>query len=382
MKRTLFVLLGAVLVLMLLAYSPAPVQAQTGTYCITSPATGSIPQVFTIDCFGFTPGAYLYPYVVEPDGTAGSGELYGLKALRTNQDGRATFQFYTDWGYGYFAALGTWTIVVEELGPGGVKIHSVANKFTVNGPNSSVNRAALLRGDSTLVRKGELLTLSGSGFAPNEFVSLWVGLPNGDCSSFTVHSGSFEVITPGFSVAEQNSAFFNGTSVEELGTYKASADGTLKIAIRFNPYACEGTYQIVARGVTSGASDDWFVTVTSNVPTMNALLVASKDTLYAMNDVISFAGSSFAANEPVNCWTTQTQGQAFPVFQDIRANGAGEFKFSIISGFWYHFQMPGVNDTFALSEGPLGVAAMTCRGANSGRVGVATYTVAGSMLTP
>ncbi|MGB8646941.1 MAG: hypothetical protein WCF84_17020 [Anaerolineae bacterium] len=419
MKRGLFMLLAAALFIVLFAAPAMPVQAADSAYCVTTPGSGPVGTVFEIDCHGFSPNTWLYPYVVEPSGATGSGECYNVLSAKTDSTGSAVFQF-DSWprfgefqtcggfllapqigGAGFPRSLGTWTVVVEQLGLAGSKVHSVANKFNVTGIPSSVNGAALLTSDQSTVYKREWFNLMGSGFLPNEWVTVWFDFPNGDCASSTQHYGpitfDIKIIKEEIRNVHVPGGFSTG------GGWMLKADGGGDIALMLSPEdaTCEGTYHWVAKGSTSGNSAETWVTVTAHAPSLGASLVASPSTVFGLRETATFMGSGYTPGEAVTCWNTSPQGQAFVVSLlsgtvtigkvienpgTIVAGPGGTFSFDITTGsdliFAVNFKNTHVHFDEAANEGALGQWAMSCRGNTSGVVGVADYTVTGMPVEP
>ncbi|MBI4671489.1 MAG: hypothetical protein HY741_07465 [Chloroflexi bacterium] len=263
------------------------------------------------------------------------------------------------------AALGTWTLVVEEKGLANSIINRAEAKTRVTGGTEGVS-GALLWADADTYEKGDVITLNGSGFAANEIVTVWFEFPNGDCSSSTYH------LLPVFNIP-----VINGLSTEILGNVKTDASGSFAAGFWFNPVACEGKYRLVARGNSSGWGDETWVTVTGHTVTETAWLAADKDVVAAMMDTVSFTGWGFGANESISCWLRAPQNQVLSVtdFTTVKSDSSGAFSFSILTGSVF----PG----FAFwSEGALGVYAMTCRGNASGATAIAEFTVTGGTFDP
>lgn len=359
--------------LLTLAFLAPSAQAGTIAGCWSDPASGPAGTVFTIHCGGFTPNVMVAPYVVEPDGAASSPCAFLKGAMpsangcqfKVDENGNISFSFYSGdkslWG----ASLGTWTMVVEELGPGHTVIWHAEAAFTVTGGSESVSGAKIW-GSADQIIKDQDYTLYGSGFAPNEIVTVWWEFPNGDCSSFTVHEPPFI-----------NFPFFTGLSTHIIDNVKADESGSFALNGWWAPFDCEGKYHWVARGNTSGNGGETWVTVTGNAIDTNAWLWADKDTVAGINESIRFDGAGFDANESVTCWLRTPHNQAMPIFHvpELKTNESGTFSFTTWTGGFF----PGYN---YFSEGALGVYAMTCRGNVSGATAISEFTVTGGIIDP
>ena len=433
MLRYRFLLFSVILLSILTSVHARAVHAAADAVCTTEPTTGLIGTVFTITCSGFDANTYVYPYTVEPDGTAVAGSVNGVPGGRTDSSGSITFTFPTRYE-NFTQAIGTWTVAVEQLGPGHAVIHRGITRFTVGGGTEGVSGAALSANPSTVKKPSQAYThqnidgivtlndfavtttnLSGSGFQPYEYVSFWADYPRSECSSFTVHyNEDAELIEPPIFVArvtdQYNVPAIIGIGTFALTTVKADASGNVSLDIGFFSYDCEGAWHIVARGVSSGRGGDTYVTLVGNPITATVSLIASPNIASAMFDRITFTGSGYASNEHISCWLTTPEGQVVGVPNDLfvsvnlgffvdrsiglAADSAGHVSFQFETGSFYdnvHQQTSGVGgssdshgeffDPFQ-SEGALGVWAMTCRGDTSGAIGIADFTLTGGVVDP
>jgi hypothetical protein len=380
MKLINFVLGLLLLFSLMLPMAPAA-SASVDAICVADPSSIGPYETTTITCAGFDANTYIATYFVEPDGTA-----VAFGSYKSNASGVVSFTF-TNGEFPYVTlSLGTYTFVTEQLGLGGAKVRQGTTQVTVTGGKEGVSGASLTT-NATVYHPGDTVILTGNGFAPNEFVTIWQNIPT-PCSSYTRH----------YTDANNGATFENVPNFASFGTFalvtvKASASGSF-VFTDTAPTAepCKGLSSYVAHGNSSGLGATAEFTYAGNPITTNASLVPSKSTVNAFNDTITFFASGFGANEILNCWTTSPEGRAFPFgsfgsFQPgpkMGANGTGVISLTTGS----HIITP--DDPFfhgqtvepLMSEGSLGVWAMTCRGIASGTYAIATYTVTGGPLDP
>lgn len=355
MKRSLYVLLGVLALLAVLAVPSAVTQAATGALCWSNPTSGPIGTVFQVNCTGFTPNTQLFAYYVEPDGTA-----VAYDSLKSDAGGAVSFSLNSNFGTEAAPALGDWKWVVEQTGLAKSVIYRGIATFRVTGGTEGVSGATLWT-DKSKVTKNESVNIYGSGFAPYEMVTVWWEYPNGDCSTFTAHDFFL------FNYPQER-----GFSSLFLFDTKADAAGNISDSEGWTQYACEGKYRLVARGNTSRRGAETWVSVTGNAVTTNAWLYSSKSLVYGLFDTVSFNGSGFGSGEHVTCWVRTPQGQVSAIeTTSVKADTGGAIGFSIYTGSLF----PG----FALtSEGATGEYAVTCRGDSSGATAIATFMVTGN----
>lgn len=334
----------------------------------------------TVYCTGFSPLTWLNVYYTEPDGTAVS---YG--DVKSDASGKVAFGWQNGVKNRYSLLLGTWTVVVQELGLAKqVKIvGTVQLKHIGNGDN--VSGAYLQASQKVYDLTSEQVTLTGWGFAPGEIVSLWIQKP-ALCSSYTVH----------YTDGKNGAIFENDPSFQQDGTYqvddiKADSSGGFVTLRFFGLDACEGTWRYAARGNTSGLGAYTEIALTGPSVSTNARLTPSKPRVGAFNDTIQFEASGFGANEILNCWTTSPDGRAVAFgysgsFHALKVGADGSGVISLTTGSYIISKddpvyPPGF--VFPLmSEGSLGVWKMTCKGGTSGATAIAEYTVYGYELNP
>ena len=373
MKRNLFLVCGLIALLAVVAVFVPSAQAGTGPHCVSDPSAGAVGTVFNVECTGFTPDTHVWMYMVQPDGATESCAFINIGAegrqnlcqYKTDETGSIAFWFDSSWDNHTKPAYGTWTVVVQQLGPGFTIVGQAQAGFNISGNSEGVSGAHLWMG-ADQYGKYEKFEINGHGFAPYEIVSLWLEFPNGDCSTFTQH------MPPYF-----NEPTIAGSSVWRMWDVKADANGEFSTGDYFDSWFCEGKYHFVGRGNTSGNGGEAWATFVGNAVETNAKVWSDKDTYVAMGDSLTISGAGFGADEPVTCWLTNPQNSALEIYHipEIKTNGSGQFSFSTWTGsFWPH---PGY---MFFSEGPIGEYAMTCRGNVSGATGIARFGVTGGNI--
>lgn len=361
MVKYAIILLGVLLLALGVTFQ-SPHAFATDTNCTPSPAVINLSQTVTISCVGFTPNVSVWEYSTEPDGFTRGGTTY-----KADSSGQVTFNFGPFISTPYYAlAIGTWNVTIEELAPGGKIRHLGVATFRISGGTEGVSGATLSANPST-IGVTDYSQIVGTGFAPNEIVTAWLGIPHGDCSGTVFHSYDGTV------------GFNNGASSVGIGDFKANASGVISIPFLLYNFKgglpCLGTYQIIARGNTSHLGGETDLTIKGNVITETASLVANPSVVSAGGGRVTFYGSGFDANQVVNCWETSPQGQSLPIYvgmiQAPRTDSSGSFSFSLILG-----QIPYV------SEGAVGDTAMTCQSGTRGAIGIARFLVVGDFVDP
>lgn len=369
MKRFGLVLLSIFLLVALMAV-PSSARAEGDATCVSDPPSGPVGTVFIITCYGFSPNTWIYPYTVEPDGTAIAGPQNFIDIAKSDAGGTVTFAYPTKIlqpGFGWTQALGTWTLVAEEIGLAKSVVHRGVVSINLYGDAEGVSGAQLWANQSVVVIGQDGLILYGSGFQPFEMVSLWFEQPNGECSSFTIHTDF------GF-----NDFYWSGDQVLALTTVKADAAGSFSVPVDLFPDMCQGEYHLVARGNASGWGGDTRVTIGGPSVTETASLVANTNPVYAQNDVLSFTGWGFQPFEHITCWLTTPGPQSRTstwFYSDIKADAGGSFTTTGITGAF-------TPDFPIVSEGAPGEWAMTCRGDVSGATAIARYLVVNIAVDP
>jgi hypothetical protein len=438
MKKLVFVLVALLALFALVAVPPATTFAAADATCTSDPSSGPVGTTFVITCWGYTPAAHVYAYLVEPAGVATT--LFGDGSIKVAEDGSITYVQSSNFG-NVTLATGTWGFVAEELGVGpNAVLHRGETTFTITGGTEGVSGAALSASPSTINKPevayshfsitpfnlafqnfSEAVVLSGSGFAPYEMVTVWVEPPQGGCPSLTSHEAWKEgLVLYGLIAIRQEWEFstpiYDSYGSQFFGNLKADASGNVSGTAYFTSLACEGVWHFVARGNTSWWGSETLVTVIGNPVSTNAWLYADKTMVTGLFDTVHFWGSGFGAKETVSCWLTSPRGQAigFPIpefvtfkivvpgvgeqyFLDngIRADEGGSIAFDLLTGSvaidaTQVVTIPGfgpITDSLSQrypiqSEGALGEWAMSCRGDQTGNTAITHFTVTGGFVDP
>lgn len=365
------VLLGVMVLMMPAARSLAAADAT----CTSDPAVGATGTVFTVLCSGFDANVMVTAYTVEPDGAAVAcfgQRLACTGGQRTDAHGNFSLTMASAHEPIFTLASGTWTLVVEEIGPGLAVIHRGETSFRIMGGTEGVSGASLVITPSQGEKGVTRAVMYGSGFLPGESVTIWAENPKGDCSSYTIHTFL-------------NFTIERGVGAGIVNTRKADGAGNMSYPVLTDNFEfCEGTYHFVARGNTSGRGGDAFYTLVGSRVTESARLTVSPTAAEAFGAVLTFSGTGYGSAEHVTCWLTTPEGQV-SVIQSIgdgfgiKAGASGGFAFPLLTG--------GQVDPFQIgnvlgSEGALGEWAMTCRGDSSGLTGIARFRLTGGTVDP
>jgi hypothetical protein len=438
MKKLAFVLVAVLALFALVAVPPATTYAAADATCTSDPSSGPVGTTFVITCWGYTPNAYVYAYLVEPAGVATT--VFGNGSIKVAEDGSVTYVQSSNLG-NLTLATGTWGFVAEELGVGpGAVLHRGETWFTITGGTEGVSGASLSASPST-INKPEVayssfaippfniafqnfsgaVVLSGSGFAPYEIVTVWVEPPQGGCPSLTSHEKWKDglVLYGLIAIREEwefNTPLYDSYGSQFFGNLKADSGGNISGTAFFSALACEGEWHFVARGNTSGWGSETLVTVIGNPVMTNAWLYSDKSSVMGLFDTINFWGSGYGAKETVSCWLTSPRGQAigYPIpelitlhqtvpgvgeqyFVDnqIRADEAGNIAFDLDTGSvllkaTQTITVVGLGNltdelhqAFPIqSEGALGEWAMSCRGDLTGATAITRFKVTGGFVDP
>lgn len=375
-RRVLLATLATTLALILagLFLAAAPANA-AGAVCSSDPVSGPPGTRFNINCIGFSANIHVNAYVVEPDGRAvsavqvvGFGSNVGGGDILTDAAGNASFVWQSQDGRtelpggGSFGhQIGEWTWVVHELGFNNSVLAQGQAKLTIESYQWE-QAGATLDSEST---DNKLHTFHGSGFAPNEYVNLWVSLPL-HCSG----RGNVEG-------ASADDPLFQGLFDGFIGpnTVKANEFGDISFTILFTSRACRGYYKVTAYALGSGygAITEIAVGGEALITALGVSVSAVPDSIDALDPVLTLLGNGWGANENINCWSTRPDGRSFSL-GTISADAAGHFAWDVhISGF----------DSFApfASEEP-GMWSVTCRAPAGGATALTTVMVHALTVDP
>lgn len=367
MRRFLLHVSAAIILLSAVWLSYTPTARAASASCTASPDSGAPGTLFTLHVSGFTPNTHLWLYAVEPDGTAFSDILFQDfgGTIKTNEQGAASFAFrsrFDQLGLPIARALGSWTLVAQELGQGGAVVHEAHCAIFIRGAAAPLEGATLtVTPDAGF--NDAIYTVHGSGFAPNEIVNLWLTPPM-YCSGFAFDLDGFLSV---------NAA----ASAIGWGSAKTNSAGEFAYDIFGNtPYFCAGDWSVSARSPGSGvAGAAVFRVVGHPIEVGGATLTAYPTSAISRGGVIQFQGSGFDANEVVICWYTRPEGtvREFPVHY---ADSSGGLDLVLATGF--DDEILGMH----YSEGSLGNYVMTCKGQASGDIATAEFLLYGGITDP
>jgi hypothetical protein len=323
--------------------------AAGGAQCDASPSVAQVGTVIHISCTGFDRDVLVNAYVVEPTGFSEVGRsnyAVCLVGTRTNsfydstskvdESGTAAYNWYTQDGSrmnpcnyeGYANQLGTYTVVVQELdGKGGIKYAGKVN-VTLTG-NTETHTGAMLD-IANAVYSGDVFTLSGSGFAPNEYVNVWFTRP-ADCSGlgWWYYTG----------VSAFSPSGWSGAGILGPDSVKADENGNFVATYSATDYAgsypCLGQWSVTARALGSGLGAEAQFTMKGKSISGNASVwtdessvpsIGQRSACWGGQDQCGVAvhvhGSGFPANSVVNCWFTRPDG----VVYDALTPGASSYS--------------------------------------------------------
>lgn len=396
-SKALFALfLAGILFLTLTVLAPAPALAGS-IDCSADPSSATLGSLVRITCAGFDPNTLVNVYVAEPTGFSEVGYsnysacILGTRApndyratSKTDEHGVGVFLWYTQNGKntcpntdynGYANQIGTYTVVVQELAPGGIKYAGKTN-VTLNGFSESYNGASVWT-DATAV-SGGWLNVYGSGFAPNEYVNVWFTRP-ADCSGL---GDWYYTGVSAFSPSEWSGGGVSGAdSVKADSAGNFAATYLLKDKPTGNAYPCLGQWSVTARAPGSGVGGETVFTITGNRIDETASVWTDEASVPSIGQpydcgnkgcgiAVHINGSGFPGGSPVSCWFTRPDGvvsigYAVEGAPGIKVAGDGTFKsvrLTYTSEVTYQGEQPGE-------------WAVTCGTLDGKYVGIAHFTV-------
>ncbi len=362
------------LIVFALAHAATPTLA-ADTSCLASPASGLAGTTFSLTVSGFSPNTHLWTYAVEPDGTAFSDPEFNAfgGTVKTNESGSATFLFptrFTVYGYPIARALGSWTVVAQELGLGHTIVHEAHCILAITSGGEQVLGGATLSVTPATVIVGENALVTGTGFAAVETVNLWVSPPP-DCSglAFSLPSGLYQKV---------------GASAYAQDNVKANGAGEISYALpTYSVFSCLGKWAISAYAPGSGAGAAAEFEIAGPTVPGGATLTVDKPSGYSRGDTFVLSGAGYTPDSVASCWTTRPEGTVRPV-ASFKVSASGTFTFSFATGFDLEgdFDGDGVIELMHYSEGSIGIYSMTCRDNDSGATGQVTFTLNGLASDP
>lgn len=350
------VLASVVSAFLFLAVSVAPAPVFAGAIdCTADPAVVVLGERINITCTGFDRDTIVNSYVVESTGfaeigkdnyaaclTSSRGE--GGPAFKTDETGTVVLYWYTqdgtgdcgpnrqDYYDGYANQIGTYTVVVHELGPARSIKYAGKVDVTLMGPSLVLGGASLQVPASAFA--GEQLTISGWGYVPGEMVSVWFTRP-ANCSGM------------GWWFYTGPSAFdptqWDGAGVSGPGNVKAGEGGAFSATYQLgtpkdNNYPCLGEWTVSARALGSGRGAEASFQINGHSVDNNALVWVLEDSVFSegnaqcdFGDVcgitVHVSGSGFPAGSRLNCWMARPDGTAYTAY-----NPFGNEAFSVLVG--------------------------------------------------
>lgn len=368
----------ATVVLFLLAFALAgavtPALA-ADTSCSATPGSGPAGTDFSLTVSGFTPNTHLWTYAVEPDGTAFSDPEFNAfgGTVKTNEAGEATISFPTRfvvYGYPVARALGSWTVVAQELGLAGAIVHEAHCTVTITSGGEQALGGATLDVNPYLVTVGNNALVTGAGFGANETVNLWVSPPP-NCSgfAFTLPEAMHQKV---------------GSSAYMQANVKANEDGEISYTLpTYSIYSCQGKWAISAYAPGSGAGASAEFVIEGRAVPGGATLTVDKWYGYTRGDTFVFSGTGYTPWGIASCWTTRPEGTVRPI-GDFKVNGDGTLALNLTTGFDFEGDFDGdtIIERMHYSEGSIGVYSMTCRDNATGATGETTFTLNGLVSDP
>jgi hypothetical protein len=385
MKRSLVLL---VIFTALLALFPATsALAGSAASCSVSPTHGLPGTNFAFSCSGFSPNTIVNIWASDPSGVAqAAGVVPGApNSVKTDAGGSASFVWtspggtnhpiYTPFPFAvdFAVELGDWTWYVQQLCygkaciVGSATVHIDSGSLeTIAGANVTVTPSSGFFGD----KPGSATTfhLVGSGFAPGEYVDLWVTQPPGCDTDNNFFSSS----------ADSLNTFTNELVPNSL---KADASGTIAISFTLFSENCVGTYYVTARALGSGAGGIGWFTVTGagitgtfgETHTLTVNPSAVQGNLLPEAFAMTVSGSGYAPGEGVSCWVTRPDTRTEGSFNG-KADASGSIAIAAIGA--------DIQSVWPLWSAQPGEYTLTCRGNSSGVTQFGHFTVVGAAVDP
>jgi hypothetical protein len=268
---------------------------------------------------GFLPFETVSVWITYPD-----FRVYGVAEVATDATGAFSFPYLPDFLGATFTPTGRYTYTAYGW-LSGREVYADINVAIGQAPG--VSTGVSLTAAPGVDAQGSYFAFSGSGYAANEEVAVWLRYPD--------------------------------NSVSDLGRTWAASDGTLYY-ILYVSGAPVGNYALTARGLFSSANGiaEFTVQVSDlTVATGVAQLTVgpSPDT---QRSLATFSGSGFQPGEVVTVWVTLPDYSTLWI-GDISADGAGVFTAVL----------------YLSEQEPVGFRTYTAYGNTSGRRATADYTL-------
>ncbi|MGE5138472.1 MAG: hypothetical protein ACM3JD_03330, partial [Rudaea sp.] len=333
-----------VIVLSLLAFGifPAPAARAVGSdvgvaVCTASPSEAPLGTKVTITCSGFTPNVIVNTYSADQTGFAEVGRTNYTFCLvngqgengnsgKVNEKGDVTFYWYTQNGVnscpvGDYSGVanqpGNYTIVVQELKPGGIKTVGMARVMLFS--EGGALTGATLTPAQPSVKPGKTLTFIGSGFAPNEWVSLWATIPPNCSGMGWTYWSAFGAV--------DLSAWGPDAGITGEANIRTDSNGSFTTTVLMTDmfaetFPCLGTWALSARSLKTGIGAIAYFEVAGEGVSPNAMVWTDETSVPAIGQMydcgsrgcgigVHVNGNGFPAGSQVSCWFTRPDGTLY-----------------------------------------------------------------------
>jgi hypothetical protein len=261
-------------------------------------------------------------------------------------------KMYSRWFAG--AALGL-ALATSLVGAGSASAASLDANLSAVGATPGAQLAA--DGSST-VAAGTTLTVHGASFEADEYVGLWINVPEG-------------AAIPSSSLGQSDSEVVDGVvGLDAMGS--ADDNGALTYTVDTNGLPA-GDYSLVAEGLASGEQQELSFTIAA-APAPQ--LAVSGDSTVAAGTALNVQGTSFQADEPVGLWINVPDGASIP------ADSLGQSDSTVVNGGVVGLDAMGfaddngtLNYTVDTTGLPAGNYSLVAQGLNSGLDEVLTFTI-------
>lgn len=284
-----------------------------------SPAAPRQNETVTLVGSGFVPFETVSVWITYPD-----FRVYGVAEVATDAAGAFSFPYLPDFLGATFTPTGKYTYTAH----GQLSGREVYTDITVAiGEAPGVSAGVVLTAAPGTDTQGSYYAFSGSGYAANEAVAVWLRYPD--------------------------------NSVADLGRTTAAGDGTLYYVV-YVTGAPVGNYAFTARGLSSNANGiaEFSVQVSDLTVATGAAALTVGPSPDTQRSYATFSGSGFQPGEIVTVWVTLPDYSTLWI-GDISADGAGGFTAVL----------------YLSEQEPVGFRTYTAYGNSSGRRATADYTL-------
>jgi hypothetical protein len=227
-----------------------------------------------------------------------------------------------------------------------------------------------------------MLTFAGSGFAPNERVSLWASIPS-NCSGMGWNYWS------AFGAVDLSEwgpdAGITGESNIRADSHGAFATTVLMSDTYYETFPCLGTWALSARSLKTGVGAIAYFEVVGESVASSAMVWTDESSVPAIGQMydcygrgcgigVHVNGSGFPAGSQVTCWFTRPDGTLYIGWNLVGTNSdAGSFKVDK-AGIFKGVALTYTSENGYQAEQP-GVWSLTCGTPDKRYVGLATFNV-------